>query len=64
MNRPAFRRRLQAASRYIQPGKPNQNACIERFNHTFREEVLDQHLFIRLDDLSETAHWGMVEYNE
>jgi transposase InsO family protein len=30
---------------YIQPGNRNQNAYIEGFNRTFREEVLDQHLW-------------------
>ncbi len=49
---------------YIQPGKPNQNAFIERFNRTFREEILDQHLFLRLDDVREAAWWWMIEYNE
>ena len=52
------------AIQYIQPGKPNQNAYIERFNRTFREEVLDQYLFLRLDDVREAAHWWMIEYNE
>jgi putative transposase len=52
------------ALRYIQPGKPNQNAYIERFNRTFREEVLDQHLFARLEDVREAAHWWIIHYNE
>jgi putative transposase len=49
---------------YIQPGKPNQNAFIERFNRTFREEVLDAHLFARLEDVREAAWWWMIEYDE
>jgi transposase InsO family protein len=52
------------AIQYIQPGKPNQNAFIERFNRTFREEVLDAHLFARLEDVREAAWWWMIEYDE
>lgn len=52
------------AIQYIQPGKPNQNAYIERFNRTYREELLNQYLFNSLDDAREATYWWMREYNE
>ena len=50
--------------RFIQPGKPNQNTYIERFNKSFRQEVLDAHLFNTLSQAQEAADaWG-ADYNE
>lgn len=37
--------------RYIQPGKPNQNAYIERFKKTDRTEVIDAQLFEDLEQV-------------
>jgi len=48
---------------YIQPGKPAQNAYIERFNRTFREDVLDAYLFETIEQVNMEAYYWQVDYN-
>jgi putative transposase len=50
--------------KYTQPGKPVQNAFIERFNRTFREDVLDAYLFRNIEELIAIKEEWMNEYNE
>jgi len=48
---------------YIQPGKPAQNAYMERFNRTFRHEVLDAYVFETLADVREITATFLRNYN-
>lgn len=53
----------QIEIRYIQPGKPAQNGFIERFNRTYREDVLDAYLFSTVDEAQSITDEWLSEYN-
>ena len=48
---------------YIQPGKPQQNAYVERFNRTVRYEWLSQHYWQSVDEVQDFATRWMYKYN-
>ena len=51
--------------RYIQPGKPDQNAFIERYNRTYRTEVPNASVFESLDQVREiSAEWLQSDNEE
>ena len=57
--------RNQITLLYIQPGKPTQNAYIERFNRTARHEWLDMHLFNSIEHAQLLAtRWLWIYNNE
>ncbi|MEJ6610538.1 MAG: IS3 family transposase [Paracoccaceae bacterium] len=48
---------------YIQPGKPQQNAYIERYNRTVRHEWLDQNIFETIEEAQDQATEWLWTYN-
>ena len=47
----------------IEPGKPTQNGYVERFNRTFRQEVLDVYAFDNLDEVRDESTRWLYLYN-
>jgi putative transposase len=48
---------------YIQPGKPTQNAYVESFNGKFRNECLDESLFMNIEEAREVIENWRNFYN-
>ena len=48
---------------YIQPGKPQQNAYVERFNRTVRYDWLSQTLFGSIEEVQDSATRWLWTYN-
>ena len=49
--------------RFIQPGKPVQNAYIESFNGKFRDECLNDHVFVNLHNARKIIEAWRQDYN-
>lgn len=48
---------------FIQPGKPVQNAFVESFNGTMRNECLNEHWFLDLEDAKDLIEAWRIDYN-
>lgn len=59
----SWRKKENITIQYIQPGKPMQNGYIERFNGSYRREILDAYLFFNLEEVRQLTESWMEEYN-
>lgn len=50
--------------KFIQPGKPTQNAFVESFNGKFRNECLGQHWFLSIEEARKVIEEWRQDYNE
>ena len=48
---------------FSRPGKPTDNAFVESFNGRFRDECLNQHWFVSLEEVRQTVEAWRIEYN-
>lgn len=49
--------------RFMRPGKPIENACVESFNGKFRDQCLNEHWFVSLADATATIERWRLDYN-
>ena len=49
---------------FIQPGKPTQNSYVERFNRTYRDEILNMYAFKTLNEVRDITDNWIKEYND
>lgn len=55
--------RKQIRLRFIEPGKPQQNAYVESFNGKFRDECLNEHWFLSMRHARQVIADWRQEYN-
>lgn len=48
---------------FIRPGKPTENARVERLNGSMRRELLDCHIFTSISEVRRMTQEWMIDYN-
>ena len=63
VNLAAWAEKKDVKLEFIKPGKPTQNSYVERFNRTFRNEILDFYVFNSLKEVRAITNNWIKEYN-